>query len=128
MKPLNNKGQVLIIFIALIPILIAVLTITTDLSLITYNKKKLNSINKTALNYVKQNKDDYNKDIITKIISDNDKDINIVKLEDKENEVRLILSKSTNTIFGNIIGIKTYNITSKYMFNKQTNKITNIKE
>ena len=127
-KKLNNHGQVLILFIVFIPIFIALLTIAVDLGLITYNKKNLNGINIAALNYVKQNIEDYDEEEIKNIVLMNDKSIKIIKLEDKNNNINLVLNKKIDSIFGSIIGLREYNISSSYMINKETKKITNIKE
>ena len=120
---MNNKGQVLILFVALIPILIAVLAIAFDLGLITYNKKQLDGINIEALDYVKENIDDYKEDNIKKIIKENDKDITISSIKESNASVEVILTKKTNSAFGAIIGINSYDITSKYILDKETKKI-----
>ena len=122
-RRMNNKGQVLILFVALIPILIAVLAIAFDLGLITYNKKQLDGINIEALDYVKENIDDYKEDNIKKIIKENDKDITISSIKENNDSVEVILTKKTNSAFGAIIGINSYDITSKYILDKETKKI-----
>ena len=127
-KKLNNHGQVLILFIIFIPIFIALLAIAVDLGLIAYNRKDLNGISIAALSYVKQNIKDYEKEEIRKIVLENDKNITVVKLDDNDQNVVLVLKKSINSIFGSIIGLDQYNINSSYKYNKETKKIIRINE
>ena len=126
MKRLNNRGQVLIIFVALIPVIILFFTFIVDYSLILYNQNKLNSVNKTALYYVRDKKDDYSVDKVRNLVIRNDNTVNILVCEEKNNTFTLKLEKTIDSIFGRIIGRNTYTITSTYKLDM--NNKTIIKE
>ncbi len=48
---INNKGQSLVIFIIMIPIIILIMIIVMDIGNLTYEKQELDNINKIVLNY-----------------------------------------------------------------------------
>jgi Flp pilus assembly protein TadG len=102
---MNNKGQVLVFTIILIPIIILLLGFVIDYGLMVSNKNKLTSIGNIAIReYQKKN-------VALEItINKNDTDILIIKKEINNNKVNLILEKEYNTIFGNIIGYKKYTV------------------
>ncbi len=97
---INKKGQALVMFIILIPLFLAVCALVIDIGLITYEKNKLTNIidlsineNKDVKNYLKIN------------------DINDVKIKEENKCIKVTYYKKS--LFGNIIGIKKYNISSK---------------
>ena len=115
MTKLNNKGQTLIIFVFLIPVLVFVFAFVVDYGNVLYHQNKLNSINKTALIYIKNHKEDYNVDKVRNLVTRNDNSIIIDKCEENSKKFTLVLKKQVKSNFGNIIGIHEYNITSKYI-------------
>ena len=52
---MNNKGQVLIVFVLLMPLLIVLGAYIVDSSYIAYHVNKLNGINSLAINEAKNN-------------------------------------------------------------------------
>ncbi|MBR3161702.1 MAG: hypothetical protein IKF19_03120 [Bacilli bacterium] len=48
---LNNKGQSLVIFIVMIPIIILIMILVMDIGNLAYEKQELDNINKIVLNY-----------------------------------------------------------------------------
>ena len=126
MKRLNNKGQVLIIFVALIPVMILLFTFLVDYSNILYHQNKLNSVTKTALYYVRDNKENVSVDKVKELVKRNDNTVNILVCEEKDNIFTLKLSKTISSVFGRIIGKDTYTITSIYKLDMD--KKTIIKE
>ena len=112
---LNNKGQTLVIFVVVLPILMIILASIVDISFMYMENNKLNSINELALNYGLDNINQEDLSLkIKELINANDNEININQLTIKNNEVYSDLSKDTNSIFGKIIGIDKYKIVSKY--------------
>ena len=123
MKRLNNKGQVLIIFVALIPVIILLFTFIVDYATILYNQNKLNSVNKTALYYVRDKKDDYTVDKVKDLILVNDSTVNILVCEEKDSMFTIKLEKTISSTFGRIIGKNTYTITSTYKLDMNSKTI-----
>lgn len=122
MTKLNNKGQVLVIFVFLIPILVLVFAFVADYGNVLYHQNRLNSVNKTALIYAKNHKEDYDIEKVKELVRKNDNEAIINKCEDKDKKITLVLKKDIKSYFGNIIGINNYNITSKYTMDVETGK------
>ena len=82
-KRLNNKGQVLVCFILLIPIILTSLSMVVDLGLFSLEKRKMSNAIKDAVEYGSKHLEDNNidmtlKDLIKSNIEDvTDKDINV---------------------------------------------------
>ena len=122
---LNNKGQALVMFLLFLPVLLIALGFIVDISMMGYNSHKLDSINKLVLNEMK---DSGEIDKAKELIKKNDTDIIIVEFKDEDNYIYLKLEKKINSIFGNIIGINSYDIISNYKLNKEEKKIIKIDE
>lgn len=102
---MNNKGQSLVLFIILIPVLLIILFMVYDIGNVVLLKEKLDNINYITTYYGLDNIDSLDlenklKDMITKNKDDIDKiDVNIdngiikIKLEDKlDNKISVIKS------------------------------------
>ena len=78
---MNNKGQTLVIFIILIPVIILLFALIISIGLIYVEKNKIEDNVYYAINYYLENKDNNNidlkvKELINKNISDISIDIN----------------------------------------------------
>ena len=112
---LNNKGQSLVMFICLLPILLLIVLAIVDVSRMVIEKNKLNNINNIAIWYYSNHKED--DDVTEKIISlvkRNDENIINVKINKDKNTV--YLDKKIDSTMGKIIGISEYEIVSEYSF------------
>ena len=110
---LNEKGQSLVLFVILIPILVILFFFIFDFSLVMSNKIKLNDITKKSIDYILLDK----KDITTvkKFIYDNDDNIEINEFTVDDNGVVLELCITIDSNFGRVIGYDEYEINSKYI-------------
>ena len=117
---LNNKGQVLVMFVLLIPIFLLVLVLIVDISNLYIKKDELNNINYLVIDTILDKKinDLEIKDLILK----NDKDIIINHININDNVVEISLEKEYNGIFSHLVGKKKYNIESNYKGYKENNK------
>lgn len=112
---LNNKGQSLVMFICLLPILLLIVLAIVDVSRMVIEKNKLNNINYIAIWYYSNHKED--DDVTERIISlvkRNDEDIINVKINKDKNTI--YLDKKIDSTMGKIIGISEYEIVSEYSF------------
>ena len=110
---INKKGQVLVTFITMIPIILLLIGSLIEYSLITYNKHKLNSLTKSIITSCIENpqKNDiinlYNKNGIEAdfniIISDN---IEIEFAYDIDSFLGKIIGKDHYKIYIHIVGRK----------------------
>lgn len=112
---LNNKGQSLVMFICLLPILLLIVLAIVDVSRMVIEKNKLNNINYIAISYYSSHKED--DDVTERIISlvkRNDEDIVNVRINKDKNTI--YLDKKIDSTMGKIIGISEYEIVSEYSF------------
>ena len=56
---MNNKGQILIIFVIMLPILLIILSIAIDLGLLYVDKRNMDNNLKDAVTYYLNHKEDY---------------------------------------------------------------------
>ena len=112
---LNNKGQSLVMFICLLPILLLIVLAIVDVSRMVIEKNKLNNINYIAISYYSSHKED--DDVTERIISlvkRNDEDIINVRINKDKHTI--YLDKKIDSTMGKIIGISEYEIVSEYSF------------
>ena len=98
---MDKKGQALVVFILLIPIILAIFAFVVDYGITFYKKNEVASIVASSL---KNNHDVKEELTINKI--------NYKKIEIKEenNEKCVIINFSVDSLFGNIIGKKEYSV------------------
>ena len=118
---LNNKGQVLVVFVILLPIFLIILTGLVDIGLLNLEIKKLNTNTYDAVEYYLDNYD--NEDVLdnTKaLLNKNLKDIDIT-ISDNEDIVIIKVVKNYKSIYSVIS--KKEKLTSIYKGDKETKKI-----
>lgn len=97
MEVFNNKGQSIVIFVLFLPIIILIIAYVYDVSMMSYEKNKINNIAEIA-------KDNFDSNVCN-LVHRNDKEILCVI-----NNNKLTLKKEIKSIFGTIIGNKIYKI------------------
>lgn len=113
---MNSKGQVLVIFVILLPIFLMIFTFIIDLGMLSIEKRKCDNNTYDAVEYYLDSND---KEKTIKLIENNIEDIK-VNIEDSENSVEISVSKEYKGIY-NIIYDNEIKIT--YIGNKETKKI-----
>mgnify|MGYP002518926061 FL=1 len=91
---LNNKGQSLVMFVMILPILLMIIMMVIDIGKMVQRREELDSINYILVDYGLDNIEINNlEDKLREILDKNDKSIDIVKINiDKESlEVEVIL-------------------------------------
>jgi len=124
---LNNKGQVLVAFIILLPILLMLFTLVIDLGLMGYEKRNISNNIKDTIEFGLKNID--NLDIKNKmynllIKNIDDADIEIII---DNNYIKINVKKEYNRVF-KILSNGNYVIDITYSGNIVNNKITLKKE
>ncbi len=115
MKLLSNKGQVLVLFIIMVPIIFFLVAFFLENMIITGDKNKLDNLNQLLSKYTYENKDNIGVyDGVLDLILKNDKSVFITEFNITDTKIDITISKNTNSIFGKIIGIDTYEINSSY--------------
>lgn len=106
----NNHGQVLVIFVILLPVLFLFAAYVIDVSYIMYHKNRLDNINALVSNEVLENPN-----ITTieagKLVRENDSEVMIKKINFDE-KIDISLEKEIKSIFGRLIGKNSYIIKS----------------
>ena len=92
MNKLNNKGQSLVMFVVILPVIIMILMMVVDIGKMVNLKSELDNINYIAISYGLDNiSDDDIQDKIRKLIYKNKLGIDEVKLEIDNGEVNITL-------------------------------------
>lgn len=108
---MNNKGQVLIFFILIIPLLLIGVAYITDNIYIAYHTNQLNQINSLVIKDTEiQN---LNTETVEEYIKKNDSTIEVEFVFVSSEKIEIILKKEIKSLFGSIIGKKSYTLTSK---------------
>jgi hypothetical protein len=112
---LNNKGQSLVMFILIIPILMLILAMVVDIGNLVDTKMSLNNINKLVISCGLDNMDSNDlEEKLVELIKVNNSDIENIELDIQDNKIYIILSYYYESFFGKIVGSKGYEVISKY--------------
>lgn len=120
---MNKKGQVLVLFVVMFPILFFLIAFFLENMFITGEKNKLDNLNEFVLEYAYKNKDNIGLyDGVLDLIIRNDKDIILEVFNITDEYLEITLTKRVDSFFGNIIGIKNYEINSSYNANIESDE------
>ena len=117
---MNNKGQTLIIFVILIPILILVAALVVDTGLMTFEKERYRGI---IENGIEEYFDTGNVEETEKIFSLNDIAKEEYTIIIQENQIEVSLNTSVEAIFGKIINLQEYEIKMNYVGTKEGERV-----
>lgn len=108
---LNNKGQTLVMFVLMLPVLLLVLMLVIDIGNAYYEKEHLNNLNKQVIeSYLDKRMEE---EELGDLITINDKKIKY-KINTDDNTINIILNKEIKSILGQIINRKTSMVVSSY--------------
>lgn len=126
---INNHGQTLVIFVILLPVLLMIMAFVVDISYMYYESNKLENTTNMIIkkNYDKRLDDDI-KNTIKNLYKKNDINTSNLKVEGKEEYLKIQNNYKVSSIFGKIIGIKTYKIKVSLKGYKDNNNLKIIKE
>ena len=122
---LNNKGQSLVLFIIVLPILLLMLVLVIDIGRIISIKQELNNINEIVLDYgidyLTDNIDNSENSIsnienkLIEIIKLNKNDIDNIDVRIENNKIYVNLNEKIDGVISSIIGISIFDINSSYV-------------
>lgn len=127
MRRMNNKGQVLVAFILMIPIILLMCVSITDVGLMNIENRRVNNTVRNSVKYGINNLDKTNiKDTMKSLIMDNLKNVDSVSIDvDIDNSY----AKATVKVkYKGLINITNRDITSSYYANINDGKVTINKE
>ena len=118
---MNNKGQTLVIFIIILPLIILAMAFIVDTGLMIINKSKLDSTSKVIIDKYYDYEGDIN--LIVKEYLEN----NNIKYTNysvrKDSNLAIEIESTIDSIFGKVINLKEYKIKSKITGYKVNDKI-----
>lgn len=115
MMKLNNKGQTLVMFIVIIPILISIMVLVIDLGSAFAKKQELNNVNKLVIEYGLDNLDQENLESdLTSYITMNAKDLSNVKVTVENNTINVTTKAYIDGIISKALNIDGFEIVSEY--------------
>jgi len=103
----NKRGQTLILFIILIPLIIMLVAFVIDVGLIVSENNRLREVTKNIIEEVIKND---NTEIVKKVYEKNDVDTKNLEVIYEENKIRIKNKIDVYSIFGGIIGISKYSV------------------
>ena len=128
MMNLNNKGQSLVMFVLLLPILLLVMVLVVDIGRFICDRQELDSICNIVLDYGLDNYDDVDiENKMVNLIILNDKDLNDINVNISNENIYVKITKKDSSIFGNMFNIHLFNVNSYYVGDITSKKIERIK-
>lgn len=113
---LNNKGQSLVMFIIILPILFLIVTLVYDVGNAIYEKDRLSNTNYLVVDYALSNID-VTEDKLIELINMNDDSISDISIMIIDNSVTIALEKDIRGVFGKLFGFNLTSVRSEYSGN-----------
>ena len=111
----NNKGQSLVLFVLIIPLLLLLFVLAYDIGNMVLQRRTLDNINQIAINYGLSHMDnDSLEDKIKEIINKNDNKIIVINYKVIDNTIYLKTEKSYKGIFLGLLKTKISKVESSY--------------
>ena len=108
---MNNKGQSLVIFILIIPILLGIVVLVIDAGNAIYEKNKINNVIEMVLEDGLE--DGYSEEEINKLI-DYNLDSGTYSVDVDNDVINIKVSDDVDGVFSNILDIDGFHIVSEY--------------
>lgn len=106
---MNKRGQTLILFVLLIPILLILAALVIDIGLVTNAKLKLDNLTTSILEEFYDQKNEENiEQKIKEIYQKNNIKIDHLEINSTDTMLNIKIEDQIDSIFGRIIGIKEY--------------------
>ena len=104
---MNKKGQTLILFVILIPILVTITAVVVDVGTLEFTYQKLKGIVDASIKeyYLKDGKNS-----MENTLKYNDLSKELYEISESDNEVNVYLTYEMDSIFGRLINIPSYEI------------------
>ena len=113
---LNNKGQSLVLFVIILPILVFILIFVIDIGKIILLKQELSNISEIVLDYGLDKIDDEKIDTeLNDLIKLNKNDIDKTNLYIEDNKIYIKLEDKCEGMFSGFIDISIFNIKTSYV-------------
>ena len=111
---LNNKGQALVMFVLIIPIILLVLVLIYDIGNALYEKNRMSNTNYLATEYALDNMGSINENDVIRYIQKNADNLNNISVTINDNEVEIYTEKKIKGLFGKSFDIDISTVKSEY--------------
>ncbi len=112
---MNRKGQVLVMFIILLPIFFIIMTLLIDIGNLILTNNEINDVSYMVLEHCLDHLDEEDiLDTSRELLKLNNKNLNIESFKIENNKVYLNVSYQVKGIISNIVNIKLFDIDNKY--------------
>ena len=113
---MNSRGQSLISFVLVIPIILMILFMVYDIGSMILLSEKLDNINYMVIDYGLDKLNDNELDSkLNEMIKKNKDDINIINISISEGRIKIILEDRLNNKLSLINKFKAFNVKSSYI-------------
>ena len=124
---LDNKGQSLILFVIVLPVLLLILVLVIDIGKVISLKQELNNINEIVLDYgidylnnnvyTGNNNDNISsiENKLIEIIKLNKDDIDMIDVRIENDKIYILLSEKVDGLLSSILDISVFDIESSYV-------------
>lgn len=113
MLKLNNKGQSLVLFIMIIPILLLIMVFVYDMGMLLYEKDNLSNTVNMAMDYALDNKEVSDEEIKELINKNMTKEVDI-KIDRNDDNITIEVIEEVSFIFSNLFDFDFTKLDIKY--------------
>lgn len=114
MMRLNNKGQSLVLFIVILPIMLFMFVLVYDIGNAIYEKNRLSNVNYMVTSYALDNENISESDIVN-LINKNVNGLSNIKVIINNDKVNISLSKNIKGVFGRMFDFNLITAYSEYI-------------
>ena len=108
---MNNKGQVLVTFLILLPIVLVLFAYIVDKCYLLYQENSQKNIGNIVCDYALDTKNADNN--IKQLALENDSKLENIKIIRNDTQAVITLEKEIDSLSGRLLGISTYEIRTK---------------
>ena len=113
---MNNKGQTLVLFVVILPILLLLLVLVIDVGKVITLKLELNNISDIVLEYGMDNLDNENlKEEIIRLVNLNKKDIDKVDITVTGDKIYVYFKENCEGLFASVINMNLFTVETNYV-------------
>ena len=113
---LNNKGQSLVLFVIVLPILLLILVLVIDIGRVIVLKQELSNISEIVLDYGLDKIDDNELEMeLNNLVKLNKQDIDRIDISIEDERIYLKLEDKSEGIFSGLVDISIFNVKTSYV-------------
>ena len=116
----DNRGQVLVAFVLLIPVILMLLALIVDVGFLYVEKRKTDNVVKDIINYGLDNLDLQEGTLqtkLTKLVNSNLDDVQRLSIQIDADSIEINITINKQSIFSNVYKDASYKIVSDYVGN-----------